>query len=192
MALPPWMTFGVRSKRPAPPGARGAAGANGAPGAPGADGRPGPRGEPGLPGPPGETGLRWRGGYDAREQYSKGDVVAYAGSSYIAKVDAKGIVPTDRKHWHIVAERGNNGPPGRDGLNGVDGDVGLIWRGAWNSATQYEANDAVSYGGSSYIATGSSLNQQPDLGGNWDVLAQGGGGGTVDMFEVMKRISIGV
>lgn len=54
----------------------------------------------------------------------------------------------------------------------------LIWRGAWDSATTYRPNDAVSLGGSSYIATEFNTNEDPpNHAGSWDVLAEAGSSG---------------
>ena len=66
---------------------------------------------------------------------------------------------------------------------GPQGPVGLTWRSAWDSTVQYAANDAVSYGSSSYIAIASSRGTAP-IGSNfstsaWALLAlQGGTGST--------------
>ena len=47
-------------------------------------------------------------------------------------------------------------------------------RGAWSSSTSYNIYDVVSYHGSAYIATGSSVNQQPDTQTSyWSLLTQG-------------------
>lgn len=50
---------------------------------------------------------------------------------------------------------------------------GIIWRGAWASTTSYAVNDAVSSGGSSYIAMVAGTNSQPPSA-NWNLIAQKG------------------
>ena len=55
---------------------------------------------------------------------------------------------------------------------------GVNWRGAWSSTTTYSVDDAVSYGGSSYIAIAGNTNQEPDTHpSSWDLLAQEGATG---------------
>jgi Collagen triple helix repeat (20 copies) len=59
----------------------------------------------------------------------------------------------------------------RGGSSGLS----INWRGPWVAATSYAINDAVSFGGSSYIATGASTGAQPDVSpGSWNLLAQAG------------------
>lgn len=63
---------------------------------------------------------------------------------------------------------------------GLKGDAGLVWRGAWSSATSYAVDDAVSYQGASYIAITANTNAAPTVGGdsNWDVLSAKGDTGS--------------
>lgn len=69
--------------------------------------------------------------------------------------------------------RGNlKGQPGTNGLS-------FVWRGAWDLATVYAANDAVSRNGSSFIALQSSTGQDPATATTyWGVLAARGSDGT--------------
>ncbi len=65
---------------------------------------------------------------------------------------------------------------------GPQGPVGLTWRSAWDSMVQYAASDAVSYGGSSYIAIASSRGTAP-VGNSfsasaWALIAMQGGTGS--------------
>jgi len=62
--------------------------------------------------------------------------------------------------WSAVGNiRGPQGPQGTQGPQGIQGPpgqvgpAGLTWRGAWSNSVAYAANDAVSWGGSSYWAT---------------------------------------
>ncbi len=60
---------------------------------------------------------------------------------------------------------------------GPAGPAGMVWRGAWSSATAYASGDGVSSGGSSYIATAANTNSQPPSA-NWNLLAQQGAAGS--------------
>jgi hypothetical protein len=72
---------------------------------------------------------------------------------------------------------GPTGPAGSTGPAGPTGPVGMIWRGAWFSLTAYSIDDAVSFGGSSYIATAAIPADQPPPGGSWQLVAQEGSAG---------------
>jgi hypothetical protein len=53
----------------------------------------------------------------------------------------------------------------------------ITWKGAWSSSATYIINDAVSYGGASYLATATSINQIPSTPAStyWGLLASSGG-----------------
>ncbi len=53
------------------------------------------------------------------------------------------------------------------------GKLRVNWRGAYNAATAYEVNDAVSYQGNSYIAITATTGNLPTVTANWDIMAQG-------------------
>ena len=53
---------------------------------------------------------------------------------------------------------------------------GLKWKGTWSNATSYAVNDAVSLGGTSYIAVSANLHSAPPSAA-WAVLAQRGSPG---------------
>src|SRR6185437_1474717 len=66
---------------------------------------------------------------------------------------------------------GANGPTGATGATGAPG---LNWRGNWSPATAYAANDAVLFGGSSWIATAANTGNAPRAGGaQWNLLSEG-------------------
>ena len=56
----------------------------------------------------------------------------------------------------------------------LKGPKGLNWKGAWSSATNYVADDAVSYNGSSWVAKQAHLNVAPVEGPVWTIVAQKG------------------
>jgi uncharacterized protein YjbI with pentapeptide repeats len=60
---------------------------------------------------------------------------------------------------------------------GQHGSPGLVWRGTWDGSQYYNANDAVFFNGSAYIAIAPNAQQQPDTGTDWNVLAQQGAQG---------------
>lgn len=81
------------------------------------------------------------------------------------------------------------------GQQGLTGSVGLVWEGAWQTATAYALNDAVSNDGSTYIciqAHTSSGTDEPGVGANtdtyWELLAaagaDGAGTGTVTSIDI--------
>jgi hypothetical protein len=70
---------------------------------------------------------------------------------------------------------GQIGPPGA-GPTGATG-PGIAWRGDWSSLTSYAAQDAVQFGGSSWMAKAASLGETPTAGANWDLVAQAGAKG---------------
>ena len=51
---------------------------------------------------------------------------------------------------------------------------GVNWRGSWSSTPTYARNDAVKYGGSSYIALKASHNVRPTTTSTWAMLASAG------------------
>ena len=53
------------------------------------------------------------------------------------------------------------------------GKLRVNWRGAYNAATAYEVNDAVSYQGNSYIAIDATTGNLPTVTSKWNVMAQG-------------------
>lgn len=91
-----------------------------------------------------------------------------------------------------VGPQGPQGPPGPKGsqgdpgAQGPAGPRGLTWKGAYSAATAYATNDAVSFGGSSYIATAPIQGIAPPAGA-WNLVAQAGaagGGGTASTYTV--------
>ncbi len=60
-------------------------------------------------------------------------------------------------------------PPGEQGDQGDPGVPGLTWRSAWSSVTAYAVGDAVSNGGSSYIAILVSTDIEPGVDSGWEL-----------------------
>jgi hypothetical protein len=159
----------------------------------------GPAGPTGATGATGATGKRGAAGVDGATgatgaQGPKGDTGATGAT---ASQGAQGIPgPT--------GATGFTGAPGSPGLQGPPGPVGMIWRGAWSAVVAYNANDAVFYGGSAWIAVATSIGIAPgSLASAWSLLAQQGapgapgpqgpqgpqglpGPGTVSLFAVVN------
>jgi DNA-binding beta-propeller fold protein YncE len=107
------------------------------------------------------TNWKWRGAYSASTQYNVGDVVFFRSSSYlvIVKPATPKVPPTNTTDWSLI-------------------DQGTNWKGAWSSATAYLPGDAVSYSGTSYLATLASTNKVPSSNPTiWAVLAAQGATG---------------
>ncbi len=83
-------------------------------GIPGPEGPKGDQGPPGPIGPPGPVGLVWMGEYDPNATYQKNNAVSYYGSAYIYIHDnpTSGNDPLNPTYWELLAERGEQGPPG--------------------------------------------------------------------------------
>lgn len=72
----------------------------------------------------------------------------------------------------IEGAKGEQGEPGEPGADGSP-----QWMGAW-SAGEYEAGQAVSHDGSSYVANTTTSEEPPHA--DWDVLAEKGSSGGID------------
>lgn len=160
---------------PGPQGPAGATGATGAAGATGATGATGPKGP---------LGFNWRGEWSGSTSYLVDDEVSFNGSIYVAIVNNSSSQPPS-SNWNLLASKGDTGaagaagaqgPTGATGNTGAQGPDGIVWRGAWSSATAYSVDDAVVLNGTSYIATNANTNSQPPSA-NWSTLAQKGDAG---------------
>ena len=60
-----------------------------------------------------------RGTYSESTQYYLFDLVDYEGSSYIAKDNTLGNLPTNTTYWQLIAEKGNVGQTRCDWSNSV-------------------------------------------------------------------------
>ena len=70
--------------------------------------------------------------------------------------------------------QGPVGATGPEGPQGPGGPPGFTWRGPWEAGESYNANDAVSYNGSAWIALQPSSDVTPAEGTDWTLLAQQG------------------
>lgn len=87
----------------------------------------------------------------------------------------------------IEGQKGDPGDPGSPGANGADGTP--QWQGPWSAGT-YAAGEAVSHGGSSFVANTTTTQEPPHS--DWDVLAakgDSGGGAFTDLSDAPSSYS---
>lgn len=174
-------------------GVPGERGENGDPGAPGRDGADGKDGRDGEPGPRGEKGADGRDGLDVR------DLFRAEGGRLVATMSDGSV----KDLGVFIGKDGAPGRDGRDGRDGADGlgfddltfaedDAGrpvakfqrgdlvkqvvlpcIIDRGAYRSGESYGKGDAVSYGGSLWIAQRAAT-QRPGEGDEWRLAVKKG------------------
>lgn len=195
-----------------PQGIAGPAGPVGATGLAGATGPAGATGATGPVGPAGPTGMSFRGSYSSSVNYAVNDAVSYQGASYISVAAANhGNTPgTNPSYWSVLAAQGETGatgpvgatgaagpqgsagPQGVPGPAGAAGVVGMNYRGTWGLGTSYQANDAASFGGGTYLAQASNTGMEPDMyPAVWAVLAQKGSAGPTGPAGVAATVSVG-
>ncbi len=174
-------------------GATGSIGQQGPSGVTGATGigLVGPTGSIGATGTQGAPGLVFQGTYSPSTSYALGDAVSYLGSSYISLLAANhGNTPgQSATAWSLLAAQGligATGAAGATGLTGIAGPTGSVgatgsqgapiaFAGPWSTSSTYAVGDAVSYGGSSYIAIAANTARQPDISpAYWSLLASAG------------------
>ena len=193
-------------------GATGVAGAQGPPGIQGPAGTTGATGATGAAGTNGAPGLRYTGVYSSSTNYALNDGVVYGGSTYIALASSnRGNVPDQSPSWWgVMAQAGATGPTGAigpagpagaagvtgatgaAGAAGATGRAGMVYRGDWNSGTNYQTADAVLFGGSTYLAQMSNSASQPDLVTSaWSVLAQAGVAGPTGSSGAAATVRVG-
>ncbi len=137
--------------------------------------------------------MQFQGAYDGSTSYALHDAVTYAGGAWISLQGTNHGNPPDSSAlwWQQIAAPGAQGPvgtigpvgpAGSQGAKGDTGDTGPVgpqgqpvhFLGAWSNLTAYAAGDAVSYGGSSYIASGAVTGNAPGVSPLWQLLAQKG------------------
>ncbi len=110
-----------------PAGSTGSQGPTGPAGANGATGPPGPQGPQGQTGPAGSPGLIYQGAYDPTHNYALGDVVLFAGSSFVSTLASNhGNTPGQTSAWGMLTAQGPAGAMGASGPQGPTGAQGPI------------------------------------------------------------------
>lgn len=143
-----------------------------------------------------------------RTEYIEGDVTGVTDNSTYVTVALSNVTgagtPTASDEMSVVFSRigdkgdtgatgstGATGATGATGSTGPQGDQGLVWQGAWTTATAYALDDAVENDGSSYVCisahTSGDTDDEPGVGATqatyWDLIAAKGadGAGTGDV-----------
>jgi hypothetical protein len=173
-------------------GATGSAGAAGPVGPSGAAGATGATGATGPQGPP----VSFLGEWLVGTNYALGSAVNYGGTSYVALTANVGREPDlSPGYWGVLAQGGAAGTPGAVGPAGPQGPagaVGINYQGAWSSTAAYQANSAVSFGGTTYLAKLGNSALEPDLfPAVWAVLAQAGSAGPTGPTGAAATVSVG-
>jgi hypothetical protein len=106
-------------------------------------------------------GINNRGSWVPTTQYQVNDSVSYDGSSWIALAVNTSSQPNNQNpNWQLLAAKGMNN------------------QGPWNSAAQYDPNDLVTEGGSSWLALQANSNSKPTSSNpNWQLVASIGNPG---------------
>jgi len=140
-------------------------------GSPGSDGSPGADGQDGVDGLSAYQ-IAVNNGFVGTEAQWLASLVGADGSDGLIGADGadglsayqiavnNGFVGTEPE-W-LASLEGAQGPAGLPG-------AGLDWQGAWDVATNYLINDAVSYGGSSWIANADHVGKTPGVDPEWDL-----------------------
>lgn len=92
----------------------------------------------------GIVGMSNKGEYSADAYYEKLNVVTYQGSSYSAKTDVHGIVPTNTDYWQLLASKGDTGSKGETGDTGPAGHTPVKGTDYYTSADKAELESTLS------------------------------------------------
>lgn len=100
--------------------------------------------------------FRYQGPWNPGTQYFTNNIVSYVVEGltllYIATDNPPvGVGPTNTNYWRLLTIQGQPGPAG----------PGLSYRQEWKSSVQYEANQAVTYGGALWMSVQPSINVPP-------------------------------
>ena len=185
-------------------GSQGPPGVQGPTGPPGPQGPNGPQGPAGPAGPAGNAGASGKtilnGTSDPTSAIgSDGDFYINTATITIFGPRVGAIWPAGIPLTNTSGPEGPPGPAGPQGIAGATGPAGAIgpagsqgpigptgatgppglnWRGSWSASTAYAVNDAVAYGGSSYVGIQPGTSQEPDASPTfWTLLAEVGATG---------------
>lgn len=150
-----------------PEGQNSTTGPQGTPGQTGATGPSGPQGPIGLTGPQGATGAQGAQGLT-------GATGPIGPQGPQGQTGATGQIGPQGP----IGLMGAQGPAGTNGTNGTNG-TGFNFTGPFNSSTNYNPYDVVTYNGATYDATTAipSGGQTPDQNSAWSLMAQVGAAG---------------
>jgi hypothetical protein len=161
------VTFDVTYGPTGPPGVAGPQGAQGPKGEAGATGPQGPIGAAStVAGPQGPQGLTGPMGLQGL-QGPMGPQGLTGATGAMGAPGADSLVPGPQGPQGLTGPIGPQGLTGPQGLQGSAGPMGpagnLNWTGTWNSATNYNVGDAVTFAGASYVAVQVNNGQQPNV-----------------------------
>jgi hypothetical protein len=71
------------------------------------------------------SGIRYRGTWGPTVAYAVNDVVLYNGASYLARLNNKGVPPTNATNWGLLVPKGATGAQGATGPQGPTGPQGV-------------------------------------------------------------------
>lgn len=92
----------------------------------------------------------------------------------------------------VAGAPGPQGIAGAAGATGPPGAVGINFRGVWGSGVSYAVNDAVTFGGSTWLATGANSAVEPDLNASlWSVIAAAGAAGPSGSSGAAATVQVG-
>ena len=193
-------------------GNAGSNGPAGLTGAQGLNGFAGPQGITGSPGPAGAlgpAGLTWRGSYSVNATYGRADAVLFNGATYLSLSGGNAANQPDVSpvEWTLLAAAGATGASGATGSQGLTGSQGMAgvpgvagaagpagvdFRGPWGSGSNYPVGAAVTFLGSTYLATTANAAVEPDENASiWTVLAQAGATGRIGVSGNAATVQIG-
>ena len=66
-----------------------------------------------------------KGAYNSATTYNELDIVTYEGSSYSAKQETTGNLPTNTTYWELLAEKGDKGDTGNTGATGATPNISV-------------------------------------------------------------------
>lgn len=126
----------------------------------------------------GKLRFHFRGDYAAATLYEYNDIVGYGGDLfvYVNSVGTLGNLPSNTTYWTKCVS-------------------GLLSQGVWSSATAYEPNDLVKYGGSYYRCIAVSTNHEPPNATYWEEFVSGfnhrGAWSAVTAYKVNDTVTYG-
>jgi hypothetical protein len=177
------------SGTPGPPGPQGPAGPAGPAGAPGSAGSAGPKGDTGTQGPPGSNGATGPAGAQGpRGNPGPQGIDGPPGATGPAGPQGTPGAKGDTGSQGLTGATGAAGPQGVPGQTGPQGNTGpagaqgtpgpsTVWRGPYSAALVYQQWDAVSYSGSSYLASAATTAGTAPPVFPWVLMAQQGAQG---------------
>lgn len=113
--------------------------------------------------------LQFMSTYNPTTQYYENNYVLYTGTDgrqmvYICtKQPPVGVAPTNTTYWRVLTTQGQTGPSG----------PGAAFMYEWNTNTQYQEQDVVTFENKWYVATQDNIGQTPSVNSEyWTVILE--------------------